>query len=84
MTKKYIYAAYKIVIRTLKTCFVYVLTWGSFLQISCNPDFLAPFLYEMDFRLMLLSGSLANSNIRNKHILISHKYKLIFLPDSFS
>ena len=43
MTKKYIYAAYKIVIRTLKTCFVYVLTWGSFLQISCNLDFPAPF-----------------------------------------
>ena len=27
--------------------------------------------------LMLLSGSLANSNIRNKNILISHKHKLI-------
>ena len=34
--------------------------------------------------LMLLSGSLANSNIRNKHILISHKHKLILLPDTFS
>ena len=33
---------------------------------------------------MLLSGSLANSNIRNKHILISHKQKLILLPDTFS
>ena len=26
---------------------------------------------------VLLSGSLANSNIRNKNILISHKHKLI-------
>ena len=29
-------------------------------------------------------GNLANSNIRNKHILISHKHKLIFLPGSLS
>ena len=33
---------------------------------------------------MFLSGSLANSNIRNKHILTSHKHELILLPDPFS
>ena len=62
LRKKYIYAAYKIVIRTLKTCFVYVLTWGSFLQISCNPDFLAPFLYEMDFKysIFIKANSIGN------------------------
>ena len=32
---------------------------------------------EPGSRLMLLSGSLSNSNIRNKNILISHKHKLI-------
>ena len=41
-------------------------------------------VFVQTFEFLLLSGSLANSNIRNKHILTSHKHELILLPGPFS
>ena len=41
-------------------------------------------LRSIESGLVLLSGSLTNSNISNKHIIFSHKHKLILLPDTFS